>query len=117
MISKKAISLEVEEVRRCESFRIEKPVKAHLIDGSMIIYRSGFTAVNDTIVTLGIKYNFTREDSTAVEKIALTEIAYIEYYRLNFHWEMLLSGASQMFIILAVMAYAAAMSAIGAMGA
>ena len=77
--------LDTETVRQDSAYIFEKPVKAHLTDGSVVLYRNGFIVKNDTIITNGIEYNLTRSDSSAVKNIPAAEVTRFEY--LKYCWD------------------------------
>jgi len=76
--------LDKKEIGRKHSYRISKPVKAHLHDGCVVIYRAGFEAVADTIVTTGRKYDITRHNPELAARIPLEQVASLEYYTASF---------------------------------
>ena len=107
--------LSVSDLRQSLNYHIEKPVKAHLNDGSVVLYEEGMEVLADTIRTVGIKYDISRKNSGKVNNIPLTEVASLEYYQKNFATGLSILGSTGIFFIIILMAYAAAMVGIGSM--
>lgn len=105
--------LDTETVRKDSAYMFEKPVKAHLTDGSVVIYRNGFIVKNDTIITNGVKYDLTRTDSSFVRNIPAADVAVFEY--LKFRWDAGIFFASGTGYFLIFMMIASAIGA-GATG-
>ena len=61
--------------------RILSPTKAHLIDGSLIIFRNGFNIGRDGISGTGLFYNPTRKYIRTVNGITKDSVAFLEYYQ------------------------------------
>lgn len=74
------VEVGTENIRKAGLFETRKPAKAHLADSSYVVYSQGFRAKSDTIFTIGVKYTPAGDDSTAVIRLPLREITYIEYY-------------------------------------
>ena len=60
---------------------VESPVKAHLTDGSTIIYPKGVTVDDDKVKGQGFKYDITLEQSEPVTEVDLEDIAAMESYQ------------------------------------
>jgi len=61
--------------------RVESPVKAHLVDGSTVMFPKGLTVEDQKIRGQGFKYDITLENSEPVTEIALDNIAAMESYQ------------------------------------
>ncbi len=96
--------LDKEEIGRRHSYRITKPVKAHLHDGSLVIYKSGFEAVADTIITTGRKYDITRHHPELAAKIPLNRVASLEYYTASFDFFAFLMSVPGALVTITVIA-------------
>lgn len=68
-----------------DSVAVVSPVKAHLLDGSTVVYRTGVLIVRDTIRSRGPKpayrYNLTLADSTPVDALPLDSVVGMEAFR------------------------------------
>lgn len=60
---------------------ISSPTKAHLCDGSMVVFANGFRVAGNIIVGDGIWFDLTRESSTPVQTISRDSVAFLEYYK------------------------------------
>ncbi|MEW6685638.1 MAG: hypothetical protein AB1393_05465 [Candidatus Edwardsbacteria bacterium] len=63
-----------------EKIVITSPTKAHLYDGSMVVFPDSFEMTGDVIIGKGIRYDLTREHSTRVESVPRDSVAFLEYY-------------------------------------
>lgn len=64
-----------------DSVAIQTPVKAHLRDGSTVLYRAGVLLARDTLRGPGVRYALTLRDSTNVVLVPLDSIVAMESYR------------------------------------
>src|SRR5207249_8339462 len=64
-----------------DSLAIQTPVKAHLRDGSTVLYRAGVLLARDTLRGPGVRYGLTLRDSTAVSVVALDSVVAMESFR------------------------------------
>ncbi len=60
---------------------IESPVKAHLNDGSTVVFPSGVTVADGSVRGLGERFDLTLSSSSAVNEISLDEVAAMESYQ------------------------------------
>jgi hypothetical protein len=60
---------------------VESPVKAHLIDGSTVVFPDGVTVLEKEIRGDGQKYDLTLQSSVRVSSIPLEDIAAMESYQ------------------------------------
>ena len=72
--------------------RILSPTKAHLIDGSLIIFRNGFNIGRDGISGTGLFYNPTRKYIRTVDGITMDSVAFLEYYHAQADAKTILGG-------------------------
>jgi hypothetical protein len=64
-----------------DSVAIQTPVKAHLRDGSTVLYRAGVLLARDTLRGPGVRYALKLRDSTNVALVPLDSIVAMESYR------------------------------------
>src|SRR5207245_6090920 len=64
-----------------DSLAIQTPVKAHLRDGSTVLYRAGVLLARDTLRGRGVRYGLTLRDSTALSVVPLDSVVAIESFR------------------------------------
>jgi hypothetical protein len=64
-----------------DSVAIQTPVKAHLRDGSTVLYRTGVLLARDTLRGPGVRYALTLRDSTTVVLVPHDSIVAMESYR------------------------------------
>ncbi len=64
-----------------EPLTVSSPVKAHLIDGSTVVFEEGITVADGRVTGYGRKYDLTLDTSVRVSSIALEDIAAIESYQ------------------------------------
>ena len=75
-------SVQVEPIgSSADSLAIQTPVKAHLRDGSTVLYRAGVLLVRDTLRGRGVRYGLTLRDSTALSVVPLDSVVAIESFR------------------------------------
>ena len=60
---------------------ISSPAKAHLYDGSLIVFADGFVMSEGIIKGNGIRYDLTREPQVTIDSISIDSIACLEYYK------------------------------------
>lgn len=77
-----AHQVSVEEVNRSsDSVQVKTPVKAHLLDGSTILYRSGVLVAHGRLSGAGTRYDLTLADSSPVAQLPLDSVVGLESYR------------------------------------
>ncbi len=75
-------SVRVEAIgSNADSLAIQTPVKAHLRDGSTVLYRRGVLLARDTLRGPGVRYGLRLSDSTAVSVVALDSVVAMESFR------------------------------------
>ena len=60
---------------------VESPVKAHLVDGSTVVFPKGLRVDEDMVRGEGFKYDITLENTTPVTEIELDDVAAMESYQ------------------------------------
>lgn len=68
----------VKPLQPLESTQIRTPVKAHLADGSTIVYPNGVTVANGKLIGGGTRYDLTLTDRGPVGEIALSDVVALE---------------------------------------
>jgi hypothetical protein len=75
-------SVRVEAVgSNADSLVVQTPVKAHLRDGSTVLYQAGVLLARDTLRGPGVRYDLTLRDSSAVSVVPLDSVAAMESFR------------------------------------
>jgi len=64
-----------------DSVTVATPVKAHLIDGSTVVFRRGVRVVGGMVSGEGTRYSLTLQDSTAVTGLALDSVVGMESFQ------------------------------------
>src|SRR3989441_3273456 len=64
-----------------DSLTVHTPVKAHLRDGSTVLYRTGVLLARDTLGGPGMRYGLTLRDSTAVLVVPLDSVVAMESFQ------------------------------------
>lgn len=64
-----------------ESRAIESPMKAFLLDGSMVVYQLGAEITTDSIIGPGMRHSLGLTDSMAVRAVSLDSLAGIEAFQ------------------------------------
>ena len=78
-------NVEVEAVGRPiapgDSVIVATPVKAHLLDGSTVVFRSGVRVSRDTVWGAGARYSLALGEAVAVNQLALDSVVGMESFR------------------------------------
>ncbi len=82
--------LSPEILRRLEPYRIQSPVKVHLNNGELIVYKNGFILEYDTLYGAGIYYNTLRDTNFQIYQYPFDHTAYYEYYTTEFEPETMI---------------------------
>jgi|GEM_PF-1963809 len=114
-IETKVTALEIDKVRHTAMYRLDHPVKAHLKDGSLVLYEAGFIAAADTIRTKGVKYDLSRQNTCLVLTMPLSEVASLESYNKQIAAGPSIFATSGLVFVFLLLIYAAALSAYGGM--
>ena len=80
-------NVEIQSVARPspqDSVDVATPVKAHLIDGSTVMFRSGVLVQRDTVWGEGTRYDLTLRDSSKLRMVPLDSIVGMEAYRTKY---------------------------------
>lgn len=72
----------VREVNRAaDSVRVRTPVKAHLPDGSTVVFREGVLIAGGRLIGAGTRYDLTLVNATAVAELPLDSVVGLESFR------------------------------------
>ena len=75
------ISTKVMRVEKTTSqFRISSPAKAHLLDGSVVVFPEGFWITENLLKGNGVWYNLARSHSARVSVVRRDSVAFLEHY-------------------------------------
>ena len=72
---------EVAAVDTSTPVTLTTPVKAHLRDGSTVLYRRGVTVAAESLMGPGTRYGITLADSAPVTAVAIADVAGMESFR------------------------------------
>lgn len=67
--------------RAADSVQVGSPVKAHLLDGSTVLYPAGLLVARGRLTGTGTRYDLTLKDSTQVTDLPLDSVVGLEAYR------------------------------------
>jgi hypothetical protein len=74
-------SVRIRELPRpTEPVDVHSPVKVHLADGAVIVYRRGVRISHDSIIGAGVLYDLTRRDSLPVDRYATADVVAMEVF-------------------------------------
>ncbi|HEX6589081.1 MAG TPA: hypothetical protein VF039_08665, partial [Longimicrobiales bacterium] len=60
---------------------VETPVRAHLMDGGVVVFSGGVAVDSSRLVGTGMRWSFTRTDSVRVSGVALDSVVALETFR------------------------------------
>jgi hypothetical protein len=73
--------VDVEPVNTRAPVILKSPVKAHLVDGSTVVYADGVTVTGDALKGRGLRYDLKLDLGKTVDTVPLTEVIGMEAYR------------------------------------
>lgn len=73
----------VELERGRDSVQVRTPVKAHLIDGSTVVYRDGVLVLRNSLVGSGTWYDLTLKNPRSVTALTLDSVIGLESFQTN----------------------------------
>lgn len=68
---------------RGEPVRVESPVKAHLLDGSTVVFEGGVTVERDAVVGSGMRYDLAQKPLGPVQSVPLDSVGAMESFPSN----------------------------------
>jgi hypothetical protein len=77
----RTVRVESVPVGTSDSTTVRSPVKAHLVDGSIVVFPKGVTVVRNTVQGSGRRYDLAAAESTSVLEIRLDSIIAMESFR------------------------------------
>ncbi|MFI5279379.1 MAG: hypothetical protein ACHQU1_02700 [Gemmatimonadales bacterium] len=92
---------------------VQTPVKAHLADGSVILYRQGVNVTADSLLGNGVRFDLTLKDSVPLQAHALADVVGMEVFRTDVDGAATFVGST---LGIAVSAAGAALLAIAIFG-
>jgi hypothetical protein len=63
-----------------DTLRVRTPVRAHLLDGSIVTFRSGLLVSPDSLLGYGVRFSLSRRDSSAIDRLAMDSVVGLEAY-------------------------------------
>jgi hypothetical protein len=85
-------SLDKQKLSLSKTFKIRSATKAHLVDGSVVVFAKGFKLSDETLFGSGLKWNLSRSASHEVTQVPLDSVAALEYYSKRFEGLMFLAS-------------------------
>ena len=79
-IHTKVHSINTENIRESKSFIIDSPTKAHLMDGSLIVFEKGLLISNNTLKGQGIRYDLSRENQYPFYSVTMDSVVCLKSY-------------------------------------
>jgi hypothetical protein len=77
----RTVQVEPVATGRSDSTTVATPVKAHLIDGSTVVFKAGVTVARNNVWGAGRRYDVALAESTAVTQISLDSVLAMEAFR------------------------------------
>lgn len=71
----------VDESRAADSVQVRTPVKAHLVDGSTVVYREGVLVAGGHLTGAGTRYDLTLSNPTPTSDLPLDSVVALESFR------------------------------------
>ncbi len=102
-IHTKVRSINTENIRESKPFVIKKPTKAHLIDGSLIVFEKGLKIENNTVKGEGIRYDLLRQNQYPFSEVTMDSVVCLKYYKKGFQvYPSIMSNPILSFILLSI---------------
>ena len=73
--------VEVEEVATTDSTVVHSPVKAHLADGSVLLFPDGVTVTPEALRGVGARYDLALRYAGEVERVSMDSVVGVESFR------------------------------------
>jgi hypothetical protein len=71
-------------VARAESLRVDNAVKAHLVDGTIVVFPMGMRVMRNVAIGTGWRYAPTLRDSTFVHSFPLDSVVVLETFHIEY---------------------------------
>lgn len=73
--------VDITSISTREPVTVRSPVKAHLNDGSTVVYVKGVTVTADALIGRGHRYDLSRSASITVDRVPLSDVLGMESFR------------------------------------
>ncbi len=102
-IHTKVHSINTENIRESKKFVIKKPTKAHLTDGSLIVFEKGLEIKNNTLIGEGIRYDLSRQNQYPFSEVTMDSVVCLKQYKKGFQvYPSIMSNPILVFILLEI---------------
>ncbi|MGB5345516.1 MAG: hypothetical protein WBN23_05070, partial [Woeseia sp.] len=81
VVKVRSLQVDAVEAKPGDSFVVESPVKAHLLDGSVVVFDKGISVLNDEIIGEGVRYDLRLERQEAITSLKLDQVAAMESFQ------------------------------------
>lgn len=98
-----------------DTVTIRTPVRAHLLDGSIVLFRNGLLVGHDSLHGAGMRFGLSRRDSAVLDRLAMDSVVGLEAYYTDTHGasSFVVSTLATAATVVAVAAAAVLISCIG----
>jgi len=80
-IHTKVNHVNTENMRESKPFVIKSPTKAHLTDGSLIVFEKGFRIENNMLSGEGIRYDLSRQNQCPFSEVTMDSVVCLKCYK------------------------------------
>ena len=80
-INKKVHSINIENIQQSKPFITNSPTKAHLADGSLIVFEKGLEIKNNILKGEGIRYDLSRQNQYPFSEVTMDSVVCLKYYK------------------------------------
>jgi len=99
-IHTKVHSLNTANIKQSKPYVKNSPAKAHLTDGSLIVFEKGLEIKNNTLKGKGIRYDLSRQYQYPFSEITMDSVVCLKYYKKGIQvYPSLMSNPILVFII------------------
>jgi len=102
-IHTKVHSINTENIQESKKFVIKKPTKAHLTDGSLIVFEKGLEIKNNTLKGEGIRYDLSRQNQYPFSEVTMDSVVCLKQYKKGIQiYPSIMSNPILSFILLSI---------------
>ena len=102
-IHTKVRSINTENIQESKPFVTKSPTKAHLTDGSLIVFEKGLEIKNNTLKGEGIRYYLSRQNQYPFSEVTMDSVVCLKYYKKGLQvYPSLMSNPILIFILLSI---------------
>ena len=83
-IHKKIHSINTENITESKTFVTNSPTKAHLTDGSLIVFEKGLVIKNNTLKGEGVRYDLSRQNHYPFFEVTMDSVVCLKQYKKEF---------------------------------